>query len=284
MKKRRKVLITGGEGVLAGYVRRLLQKKFQVFSPSHKELDITDKRRLTSFFKNKKPDFVIHLAAYTNVDEGEKNARVAFGVNSEATRNIAKLCQRFDSFLVYTSTAAVFNGKKKIFYEDDKKGPVNVYGKSKLKGEEYIQEILDKFAIVRLGWLIGGGKKEKKFVSYIVEKAKSSNEIPVVTDKVGTISYAKEVAEFIGKLLNDKRTGVYHFGSRGEASRFDIAKAVVKLLGSKTKLVPVASAYFATAFSAPRPDREVLGSKKIKFPSDWEESLELYFYNEILKE
>lgn len=135
MKK--KILITGGKGVLAGYVRKSLNGE-SVFAPNHQALDVTDKKAVESFFKKIKPDIVIHLAAKTNVDECEKKPKEAFLVNSEGTKNIAVACRKYKAFLVYVSTAAVFDGRKNCFYEGNRKNPVNIYGKSKLLGEEYI--------------------------------------------------------------------------------------------------------------------------------------------------
>lgn len=281
MKK--SVLITGGDGVLAQYVKKSL-KDYIIYSPDHKDLDITNKKTIHNFFKSNKPDIVLHLAAKTNVDECEKNPEDAFLVNSEGTKNIAELSREHNSFLVYISTAAVFDGKKDIFYENDSKNPVNVYGKSKLLGENYIETTLKNFLIIRAAWLIGGGKKEKKFISYLIDQInKGEKKLKVVNDKFGTITYAKELADLIGHFLLEQENGIYHFGSRGVCSRFDIARKIVSLMSSDVALEPVSSDYFSPTFSAPRPVREVIGSRKIKFPKTWEESLEDYLKNEIIQ-
>jgi dTDP-4-dehydrorhamnose reductase len=280
----KKILITGGSGVLAQYVKKSL-KNFILLLPTHQELDITNQKVVEDFFKKNNPDTVIHLAAKTNVDECEENPDETLLVNSQGTKNIAETCKKNDSLLVYVSSAAVFDGKRNIFYEDDEKNPINVYGKSKLLGENYIQEILNKFIIIRAAWLIGGGRREKKFVSYVLDQLrKEASEIKIVNDKFGTLTYAKELADIINKFLVEEKTGVYHFGSNGACSRFDIASKVVSYVGKEVKLIPVPSSYFSNTFSAPRPDNEVVGSKKIKFPNSWEESLEEYLRGEILPE
>ena len=278
----KKVLITGGDGVLAEYIKNAF-KNFVLFSPNHQELDITNKKAVQNFFKKNNPNTVIHLAAKTNVDECEKNPNDAFLINSQGTKNIAEACKRNNAFLVYISTAAVFNGKKDIYYEEDEKDPLNVYGKSKLLGENHIQEILNKFLIIRAAWLIGGGKKEKKFISYILDQLfKGAREIKAVNDKLGTLTYAKELAGVIKKFIAEGKTGVYHFGSIGVCSRFDMASKVISSVGKEVKLIPVSSSYFSNTFSAPRPDREAIGSKKIEFLNSWEKSLEEYLHSEIL--
>lgn len=279
--RKKKILITGGEGTLAGYVKKAFKDDI-VFAPSHRALDVTDKKAIESFFKENKPGIVIHLAAKTNVDECEENPKEAFLVNSEGTKNIAEACKKYHAFLVYLSTAAVFDGKKKLFYENSEKNPVNIYGKSKLLGEEYVQRLLPSFLTIRAGWLIGGGKKEKKFVSYIVKQLGKRKRLEVVNDKFGTVSSASELAGFIKEALADGKTGVCHFGSSGAPSRFDIAQEIVRVLGEKAVVVPVSSKKFASTFFAPRPTHEVIGSKKIIFKKTWQESLEDYIRDEFL--
>lgn len=279
-----KILVTGGEGVLAQYIKKSLQNS-SLLSPGHVELDVTDENAVNKYFKKNSPDAIIHLAAKTDVDWCEKNPEKAFLVNSEGTKNIAKACKDIGSLLVYISTAAVFSGEKNIFYEDDSVSPVNIYGKSKLQGEEYIKEALNKYLILRAAWLIGGGRKEKKFISYILDQLTSgAKEIKAVEDKYGTITYAKELSDLIRTFLISKETGVFHFGSKGACSRFDIAKKIVLITKKNVKLLPVSSSYFLNKFSAPRPNREVIGSKKMDFPNTWEESLENYLRSEIIPE
>jgi dTDP-4-dehydrorhamnose reductase len=275
-----KILITGGGGVLAGYVADSLRGN-HVYAPSHKELDITNKKLLEKTFNDYKPDIAIHLAAKTNVDLCEKNPEETFLVNSEATKNIAQLCKKHNSLLVFMSTAAVFNGNKKIFYEDDERNPINIYGKSKLLGEKYVQEILRKYIIVRSGWLIGGAKKEKKFVSYIIDLIKKKKEIFVVDDIRGTVTYAAEIANTIKTLIEEDGRGIYHFGSKGSCTRFELANEIVKLTNSKTKLIPVNSDYFKNSFFAPRLKNEIIGSTKLKYLHTWKESLKTYYDLEI---
>ena len=278
----RKIFITGGSGVLGGYVLKTFSSD-KLYSPSHSEVDILDTEQLNKTFEIFKPEIVIHLAAKTNVDECEKNPKEAMLINSEGAKNLAVLCKKFKSFLVYISTAAVFDGEKEFFSEDDLPNPVNVYGKSKLSGEKYVEKNLRDYLIIRAGWLIGGGKNEKKFVSYIINQAKENNVIKAVNDKVGTITYAKELSLLIKDLLSEKQEGLFHFGSRGVCSRFEIARKILEIIGKDIKVIPVPSSYFEKSFSAPRPKREVIISRRIKFPSTWEESLTNYLTEEVFK-
>lgn len=276
-----KILITGGYGVLGRYVSKSFIDA-SIFTPSHRELDLTNRKLLCKFFSQHKPRTVIHLAAYTDVDGCEKYPELAMEVNALATKNISELCASHNCLLVYMSTAAVFPGTKKKHYEDDAPNPVNVYGKSKLLGENYVRDIVKDHLIIRIAWLIGGGKMEKKFVSFIVNKSATEKEIRVVSDNQGTLAYAKEVAEFIKQLVESDRRGTFHYGSMGNCTRVDIAKRIIKLLNRNVKIVPVTSNYFKNSFFAKRPSIEALGSRKTKFPYTWQESLETYIRNEIL--
>ena len=275
----KKILVTGGSGVLASYVKNVF-KEDDVIAAGKEELDVTDYGKARNFLSNIDPKTVIHLAALTNVDECQRNPKKAFEVNSKGTKNVAEICREQKIKCVYVSTASVFPGQKKEYFEDDVPCPVHIYGESKLKGEQYVQEVLKDYIILRIGWLIGGGKKEKKFISYILDRIKKGEDVLVVNDKYGTLSYAKEVADVIKNLLSEEKRGIFHFGSKGECSRYGIAKKLVELSGSGTKIIPVRSSYFESTFSAPRPEREVIGSLKIPFLNTWEKSLANY-YTEI---
>lgn len=253
-----------------------------LFVPTHRELDITNKNFLRDFFSKNRPQVVIHLAAMTDVDECEKYPELAMEVNAKGTKNIAEACEEHHCKLVYMSTAAIFPGNKVQFFEDDIPKPVNVYGQSKLLGETYVRQMVKDHLIVRVAWLIGGGKMEKKFISFVVSKSAIEKEIHVVSDTQGTLAYAKEVAEFLRDLVESGKIGTFHYGSLGNCTRVDIAKMIVKLLKRNVKISPVKSNYFQQAFFAPRPAIEALGSHKTKFPFTWQQSLETYITSEII--
>lgn len=276
------VFITGASGVLGQYVVDVF-RGWNVLTPTHQELDLTNKESVFAFVKQYQPDQIVHLAAMTNVDYCEQHPEEALDTNAEATKYLAQASKKWKSLLTYVSTAAVFNGKKEAFSESDPPDPVNMYGKSKLQGEQYIQSILKKYRIFRPAWLIGGGKKEKKFVSYIINQSQQQDEIKVVSDKIGTISYAKDLAEVIlESIYLERQSGIYHIGSQGACSRFDIARTILDHLESNVKLVPVPSSFFETTFSAPRPDREVLVSEKLPFTIPWNQSILSYLQNELV--
>ena len=151
-----KVLITGSNGMLGHDLIDVLNDKHELILTTSKTLDITDKEHTVEFIKENKPDIVINSAAYTDVDGCEENRKLAFSVNGEGVRNLAIGCREADCPLLHISTDYVFNGKNDTpWVEDDEIGPISVYGKSKLEGEQAIQDILDKFFIVRTAWLYG---------------------------------------------------------------------------------------------------------------------------------
>lgn len=277
----KKIIITGGNGTLAGYFKKQFEKDNKVFTFGKKQLDVCKYEDIKEIFFEVKPEIVFHLAALTDVDYCQKNPDEAFSVNAEGTKNVARLCKEIGSFLVFISTASVFNGKKEVFFEDDTPDPVHIYGESKLRGEKYVEDILDEYIILRIGWLIGGGRGGKKFISYILEKIKNNEELKIVNDKFGTISYALEVTEIIQKLLQQNKRGIFHYGSSGICSRLTLAQELKKLTGSKSRLIPAKSSDFESKFSAPRPVFEVIGSKILKYPNKWQESLAEYYKNEL---
>ena len=224
MKK--KILITGGKGTVGSYISKVFNKdKYNLLITGKEELDVTNKKQVFSKISKFNPDVVIHLAAKTNVDECERSPKDCFLVSSKGTKNIAEGCKKTGSLLIYTSTSAVFNGKKKGYFEDDNPDPINVYAKAKLEGEKHIKKILNRYFIVRAGWIIGGGKLEKKFISIIIDLSKKKKELKIAQDKFGTLVYAKDLVNFFEELVSEKHPhGIYHFGTKGICSRLDDQK------------------------------------------------------------
>lgn len=280
-KKKKTILVTGAGGVVGSYIPSIFTaRKYNVILAGKKLIDVTNASQVGRTIKKHKPDLVVHLAASTNVDECEKHPKKTFKVNFEGTKNVANACRKIGAILIYVSTSAVFDGEKKVFSENDIPNPVNVYGKSKLEGEIYITNALSNYYIVRAGWMIGGGKKDKKFVSYIIEQAKNNTPMKVVNDKFGTITYAHELIAFLRDLFEKKRQyGIYHYGSKGVCSRYDMAKTILKTIQKKLPVTPVSSKTFASTFFAPRPHHEVITSVKHKFPNTWRQSLRSYITN-----
>lgn len=254
-----KILITGSNGMLGHDLIEILKNKHELILTTSKTLDITDKNDVIEFVENANPDIVINSAAYTDVDGCEDNPELAYSVNGEGVKNLALACKQVDCRLVHVSTDYIFNGENdRPWVEDDEIGPISVYGKSKLKGEEYIREILDKYFIVRTAWLYG--INGRNFPKTMLELAQNHSEITVVYDEVGTPTYTFDLAQGIGQLIESDAYGVYHLTNSGSCSWCEFARYIFDVAGVDVKVIPVTASEFGRA--APRPSYSVLENKK----------------------
>lgn len=254
-----KILITGSNGMLGHDLIEVLQKDNILINTTSKTLDITNKDEVMDFIKNENPDIVINSAAYTNVDGCEENQELAYAVNGEGVRNIALACKDTGSVLVHISTDYVFKGDDETpRVENDEIGPMSIYGKSKLKGEEAILEILDKYFIIRTAWLYGynGGN----FPKTMLELAKTNDKLTVVYDEVGSPTYTLDLAKAISKLIKTDKYGIYHLTNSDSCSWFEFAKLIFEIADVDIEVTPVTAKEFARP--APRPSFSVLNNKK----------------------
>lgn len=250
-----KILLTGSNGMLAYDLAKILKdNNFEVFSFNKKELDITDFLNSNKIITSIKPDIVINCAAYTNVDEAQKDISKAREINANGAKNLAKIASFLNIALIHISTDYVFDGKKITPYlTTDAPNPINNYGLTKLEGEKYIQKYLKKFYIIRTCWLYG--KNGKNFVNSIIN-LKNEKTINVVNDQTGsptsTLALSRGIVEII---KNKKEYGIYNVCANNEISRYDLAKKILKLVNSNTMVNPVQSSFFN---STPRPKYSAL--------------------------
>lgn len=250
-----KVLITGSNGMLGHDLINALKERHDLIPTTSKTLDITDKKQTIDYIRDKKPDIVINSAAYTDVDGCEENRELAYSVNGEGVRNLALACRDIDCPLVHISTDYVFDGSAtEPIREDGEIGPISVYGKSKLEGEEAIQEILDKYFIIRTAWLYG--INGRNFPKTMLELAENHPEITVVYDEVGTPTYTPDLAEGISRLIETDYYGIYHLTNSGSCSWCEFARYIFEIAGRDVKVIPVTASEFARP--APRPSYSVL--------------------------
>jgi dTDP-4-dehydrorhamnose reductase len=253
-----KILITGSNGMLGHDLTKILENNHELILTTSKTLDITDKEQVMDFILKSKPDVVINSAAYTDVDGCEENQDIAYGVNGQGVRNLAEACREVDCALVHISTDYVFDGSStEPIAEDGEIGPISVYGKSKLQGEQAILEILDKFFIIRTAWLYG--INGKNFPKTMLELAKNHSEITVVYDEVGTPTYTPDLAKAISELIETDCYGIYHLTNSGSCSWCEFAKYIFKIAGKDVKVIPVTASEFARP--APRPSYSVLNNR-----------------------
>lgn len=253
-----RILIAGSNGMLGNDLKEVLQDKHELILTTSKTMDITNKNHTIDFISNEKPDIVINSAAYTDVDGCEENQDVAYAVNGKGVKNLALACRAVDCPLVHISTDYIFNGKNdRPWVENDEADPISVYGKSKLKGEEAILEILDKFFIVRTAWLYS--VNGRNFPKTMLELAENHSEITVVYDEIGTPTYAMDLANAISQLIETDFYGIYHITNSGSCSWCEFARYIFEVANVDVNVIPVTASEFARA--APRPSYSVLKNK-----------------------
>ena len=253
-----KILITGSNGMLGHDLIEVLKDKHELLLTTSKTLDITDGDSVMDFIVKSNPDIVINSAAYTDVDGCESNPDLAYNVNGEGVKNLALACREVDCPLVHISTDYVFNGQNdRPWVEDDEIGPISIYGKSKLEGEEHIKEILEKYFIVRTAWLYG--VNGRNFPRTMLELAQKHSEITVVYDEVGTPTYTPDLAKGISKLIETDYYGTYHLTNSGSCSWCEFARYIFDVADVDVNVIPVTASEFARP--APRPSYSVLENR-----------------------
>jgi len=268
LKSSKKIIVTGGEGMVGSLV------KFGI-KLGHAKLDISKPISIEKAIEKHRPEAILHLAAMTNMLECEENPKKAFRINVTGTENLAKACKEHRIKLIYMSTCAVFDGKKKTPYkESDKPNPLNVYGQTKLQGENVAKKLLPDALIIRTGWLFGGSKNNKKFVSLSLQKFKNGEEVTATSDRYGSPTYIPDLLETIENLMDGKMKGTYHVVNSGVASYFDIAKEIKSLGKFKTKILPLKARQIENP-KLKRGHLEALASSKIKLRF-WQKALTNY--------
>jgi len=273
------ILVTGANGQLATCIKTLdhSNNDLHFIYKNSDELDITNSRSVKQIFQNNNIHFCVNCAAYTAVDKAETDSNNAYQVNVSGAENLAKACAEYNSTLIHISTDFVFDGSSKIPYKaDSNTNPLGVYGSTKLEGEQKIQDHLEKHFIIRTSWLYS--EFGHNFLKTMLRLSKDRNELRVVSDQIGTPTYAMDLAHVILEVIqaNNEAYGIYHYSNDGIASWYDFAKAIFDIKKIKIKVHPISTEEFPTP--AKRPKYSVLDKTKIKdiFNVDiphWENSL-----------
>lgn len=258
-----KILITGANGQLGRCIRDAAAyfPNLEFDFVSKEELDIENLDLLANYFRKNNFSHCINTAAYTNVEKAETEKDSAFAINAEAVKNLASICNENNVVLLHISTDYVFNGKKKAAYvETDTTGPLNVYGASKLQGEHYIQDICNKFFILRTSWLYS--QYGHNFLKTILKYSAEGKPLTITTEQTGTPTNANDLANALLQIIVQDSTnyGVYHISNDGETTWFGFAEEI--LLQSKNiKEANLAKTNQYRTFAA-RPDYSVLDNTK----------------------
>ena len=275
-----KVLVTGVKGQL-GYdvVKECEKRGIEVIGVDVEEMDITDAAACEQVITEAKADAVIHCAAYTAVDAAEDNEDLCRKVNAEGTRNIAEVCRKLDIKMMYFSTDYVFNGQGERPWEpDDPREPLNVYGQTKYEGELAVQELLEKYFIVRIAWVFG--VNGKNFIKTMLRLGKERGAVSVVDDQIGSPTYTYDLARLVVDMIQTDRYGIYHATNEGLCSWYEFACQIFKAAGmNQVKVTPVDSTAFPAKAKRPhnsRMDKSKLAENGFEPLPSWEDALERY--------
>jgi dTDP-4-dehydrorhamnose reductase len=277
-----KILITGAKGQLGAELTQVLSGSHEVFGFGHQELDITNLEQVLHTVQTIQPDLIIHAAAYTDVDRAETEVDQAFLVNAYGTRNIVLAARVIQAKLVYISTDYVFDGSRSTpYHEFVPPSPLNVYGQSKLAGEQLVQTLLDKYFIVRTSWLFG--KAGHNFVKTMLNLSKEKKELYVVDDQIGSPTYTLDLAHCIQDLIRTQKYGIYHVTNSGSCSWYTFAIAIFEESGISVTVHPITTNHMSRP--ALRPAYSVLDPMALRlngFPAlrGWREALQDYLKNQ----
>lgn len=274
-----KVLVTGIKGQLGFDVCNELTKRgIENQGIDRDECDITNKQAVLDYIYNYAPDVVVHCAAYTAVDRAESEEHVCRRVNKDGTEYIALACKTINAKMVYISTDYVFNGEGDKFFEvDDETGPLNMYGLTKLEGEEQVRKIVEKYFIVRISWVFG--VNGNNFINTMLRLSGGNKELQIVADQIGSPTFTYDLAPLICDMIETEKYGTYHATNEGECSWAEFAEHIFKVAGQNVLVHHITTEEYPT--KAVRPKNSRLSKKSLdeagfKRLPDWKDAVERY--------
>jgi dTDP-4-dehydrorhamnose reductase len=292
-----RILVTGKDGQLGSSIHKVINAKIdndygsnEFIFVGRKELDLGSDSNINHYFNsNNKFDIIINCAAYTAVDKAEEEPELANQINHLAVKKIAEIANKQESKLIHISTDYVFDGESdKSYTETDITNPINVYGKTKLAGEKALQDVMPTDAIIiRTSWVYS--EYGNNFVKTMLRLGKERNELSVVSDQIGSPTYATDLAKVILGIINnkdyqdkDQSTQIYNYSNEGKISWYDFSKEIFKLAEVDCKVIPITTEQYLTP--AKRPENTIMDKGKlinmfaIKVTT-WDVSLRKYLSN-----
>lgn len=268
-----KVLVTGAKGQLGSdVIIEMERRQHTVIGVGSKEMDITDAEKVASVLRECRPDAVIHCAAWTAVDQAEDCEADAYRVNTDGTENLAKVCKELGCKMMYISTDYVFDGEGEEPWspEDNTTAPLNVYGKTKLAGEQAVRSLLERYFIVRIAWVYG--KNGANFVKTMLRVGENHEKLTVVDDQIGTPTYTRDLVRLLGDMIETERYGCYHATNEGGyISWYEFAKEIFRQAAAlghevygedRLQVLPVTTEAYGIS-KAKRPKNSRLNKEKL---------------------
>jgi dTDP-4-dehydrorhamnose reductase len=291
-----RILVTGKNGQLGQSIKNIVDNKgienlnnFAFIFVGRDELDFTDLESIKSFLHNNNFDVIVNCAAYTQVDKAEANEKEANTVNHLAVKELAKKIKQKNISLIHISTDYVFDGfKSKPYNESDATSPLNIYGKTKLDGENAVLSLMKSNAIIiRTGWVFS--EFGNNFVKKILSLAKNNSSLNIVSDQIGSPTYANDLAKTILTIIssnkfigNEKLSEIYHYSNQGQCSWQAFAEEIVKIVEIDCNVNQINTEDYP--LPAKRPNYSVLDKQKISYEYDlkinnWKNSLKTCLKN-----
>lgn len=271
-----KILLLGAHGQLGGALSHILPA--DALRWGRGELNLQHEEEIVSRVTAAHPDIVLNAAAMTDVDACEHDPARAAMVNAEGPRALAKACKEINAPLIHISTDYVFGadeGRHSPYRESDTRGPVNVYGKTKLDGETRIAESGCEYLIVRVCGLYGGQRTKPNFVDRIIEQSKKREIIQLTFDQIYSPTFVGELAPALLRLIGEEQRGIIHLANTEPVSRYEFTRAILDILGSSTALKNDSAKFQGV----PRPKYSALDSGRIalkEYMNSWRDALKRY--------
>jgi dTDP-4-dehydrorhamnose reductase len=281
-----RILLTGSTGQVGTEFRKLGNGTAEIISTGSRELDLSKEQEIRRFVRDAKPDVIVNTAAFSDIDAAERNWDACFAINAIAPVVLAEEVHRLDALLIHYSTDYVFDGNKGVPYtEKDPTSPLNVYGASKVAGEEGIAASFARALILRVGWIYS--LQGDNFLRSILRLAQHSDELQIVNDQLGTPTSARSLALATERLIRIYSsapktffpTGIFHLAAEGSTSWHGFAAAILRGIAQRREPIVSPARTTEHASFARRPRNLVLSCQKFfntfGFQLDsWEQQLE----------
>ena len=264
--------------------RRLVEvfdNKATAYAFGHEELDVTNLEQVRKMVSRLRPDWIIHAAAFTQVDDAEEKTSEAYRVNALGARNVSLAAAENQCRIVYFSTDFIFDGtSSRPLREWDRPAPINEYGASKLAGEFMVRSVSPAHIIIRTSWLFG--PDGPNFVEKIAAKVRAGEPLRIVDDQRGSPCFTVDLAQMTRELVERRLAGTYHVTNSGHCTKFELAENIVATLGLETSLIPARSSEFLTP--ANRPMYSVLDNLMLRLEGldplrHWRDAVRVYLGN-----